>query len=494
MYRTYVSHRGIGEEDRRIVNWAVGVARKRSTGAEVSVFDFLRDVLLGDAAVERPDSHSHAMLEFAMKFQQVTSPVTAKGVEDTAFYRFNRLVCLNEVGADPRRFSVSTSAFHQANLERARSWPHAMLATSTHDTKRSEDVRARIAVLSELPELWKLHLPRWSRLNRGKRRQLDDGPAPDREDEYLIYQTLIGLWPVDADVGQLIERLQAYAVKAAREAKRSTSWLDPNADYEKALGEFVAALLENAERNAFLRDFGALAGIVAYFGRLNSLVQTVLKLTSPGVPDFYQGTELPSLAVVDPDNRRPVDFDAADERLQSLEKPGRSPGSMLSVDDPAAKLFVTWTLLQLRRRDPDLFASGAYQALQCEGEQKDHVLAFARAHEGRSCIVIVPRWNAKLMNGVTELPLGASVWGDTSVQLGETGESTLREMFTGAQPSVEAVGGERLVRMANLFADVPLAVLYTGTPEKRRACGCKSGLHSAHPCASPFGQRSCAKR
>ena len=236
VYRTYVSHRGVSDEDRRIVNWAVNVARKRSAGAELSVFDFLRDVLLGERSEGKSESVRRAMLEFAMKFQQVTSPVAAKGVEDTALYRYNRLVCLNDVGNDPGRYGTSSAALHQANAERARAWPHTMLATSTHDTKRSEDVRARIAVLSEIPDLWKRHLARWTQLNRSKRRQLGDDPVPDRQDEYLLYQTLLGVWSPEEDPASLTERMQAYAVKAAREAKRSTSWIAPNAEYEKALG------------------------------------------------------------------------------------------------------------------------------------------------------------------------------------------------------------------------------------------------------------------
>ncbi len=295
VYRTYVSHRGVSDEDRRIVNWAVNVARKRSAGAELSVFDFLRDVLLGERGEGKSESVRRAMLEFAMKFQQVTSPVAAKGVEDTALYRYNRLVCLNDVGNDPGRYGASSQALHQANAERARSWPHTMLATSTHDTKRSEDVRARIAVLSELPDLWKLHLARWTRLNRSKRRQLGDDPAPDRQDEYLLYQTLIGVWSPAEDAAALTERLQAYAVKAAREAKRSTSWIAPNAEYEKALADFIGELLADPERSAFLKDFGALAETVAFFGHINSLALTALKITAPGIPDFYQGTELPAL-------------------------------------------------------------------------------------------------------------------------------------------------------------------------------------------------------
>ncbi|MBM0107426.1 malto-oligosyltrehalose synthase [Steroidobacter sp. S1-65] len=454
VYRTYISPRGIGEEDRRIIHWATGLARRRSTGAEVSVFDFLRDVLLGTAAEGRSPSHRQAMLEFAMKFQQVTAPVTAKGVEDTAFYRYNRLICLNEVGGDPNRFGVSSTALHQANLERAKLWPHSMLATSTHDTKRSEDVRARIAVLSELPELWKQHLSRWSQLNRNKRRQVEDAAAPNREDEYLLYQTLAGLWSPELATEQLIERLQAYMVKAGREAKRSTSWIDPNADYETAVGEFIAQLLNNPERNAFLRDLSAFVPTVAFFGRINSLVTTALKITSPGVPDFYQGTELPAFTLVDPDNRAPVNFAAAAVQLEALADVNDLGTLLTDGNGASAKLFVTAKLLRLRADDASLFALGGYQPLQVEGEKKDHVFAFARSHEGRQCVVIVPRWPARLMGGVSELPLG-DVWGDTRVQLGEAAATELRDVFTDERPRVQ---GEEM-RLADVLSRFPLAVL-----------------------------------
>ncbi len=456
VYRTYISPRGIGDEDRRIVHWATGLARRRSAGAEVSVFDFLRDVLLGAAGNDRLPAHRQAMLEFAMKFQQVTAPVTAKGVEDTAFYRYNRLICLNEVGGDPSRFSVSSTALHQANLERARLWPHSMLATSTHDTKRSEDVRARIAVLSELPDLWKQHLSRWSQLNRNKRRQVDEAPAPDREDEYLLYQTLAGFWSPELPTESLIERLQAYMTKAGREAKRSTSWINPNADYEAAVGDFIVQLLSKPERNAFLRDFSSFVGTIAFFGRINSLVTVALKITSPGVPDFYQGTELPTLTLVDPDNRAPVDFDAAAAKLESLSDVS-DPRALFDESDGArAKLYVTSKLLQLRASDPALFASGSYQPLQVEGEKKDHVFAFVRAHEGRSCVVIVPRWSARLMLGEARLPLG-EIWGDTRVLLGTAPNAELRDVFT--SQSVHTSGDDAAVPVADVFSSFPLAVL-----------------------------------
>ena len=462
VYRTYISPRGLGDEDRRIIHWASGVARKRSTGAEVSVFDFLRAVLLGEFGEGRPASHRQAMLEFAMKFQQVTAPVTAKGVEDTAFYRYNRLVCLNEVGGDPSRFVVTSTGLHQANLERAKTWPHSMLATSTHDTKRSEDVRARIAVLSELPELWQRHLSRWSQLNRAKRRVVDDSPAPDREDEYLLYQTLAGLWSPELDTDTTIQRLQAYMTKAGREAKRSTSWINPNAEYEAAVGEFIVQLLSNPERNAFLRDFSSLAATLTFFGRINSLVTTALKITAPGVPDFYQGTELPALTLVDPDNRAPVDFESAARKLESLAEVTNVGTLMEDADGARAKLYVTWKLLQLRAADEQLFAQGSYQPLQVEGERKDHVFAFARVHEGRALIVVLPRWTARLMRGEMTLPLG-DVWGDTRVIIGSAVAGAFEETLTAQSSSIVPEGDERSMRVAQLFARFPLSVLRSTT-------------------------------
>lgn len=452
VYRTYISQEGASEEDRRIVNWAVGIARGTSL-IEQSVFDFLRDVLLGDAAVERPE-HRSAMLEFAMKFQQVTSPVTAKGVEDTAFYRFNRLICLNEVGGEPRRFGVSTAAVHQANLERAKSWPYAMLAGTTHDTKRSEDVRARIAVISELPDHWKLHLSRWSKLNAAKRREVNGAAAPSRADEYMLYQTLTGFWEPDIDSAVLIERLQGYLIKAAREAKRSTSWLTPNAEYETALCEFAARLLENPDRNAFLRDFTTFVEPIRFFGGLNSLVQATLKITSPGVPDIYQGTERLSLSLVDPDNRRPVDYEQGASELARVET---MDGASLLTDTSAAKLWVTSKLLKLRQQLKDVFAGGAYTPLQVEGEKCEHVIAFARTGPDHSAIVVLPRWCARLTGGAMELPLGPAMWGDTAVLAPLTG--SFKDVFGNRSFKPEGAVEDRRLRLQDLLATFPLAVL-----------------------------------
>jgi (1->4)-alpha-D-glucan 1-alpha-D-glucosylmutase len=279
--------------------------------------------------------------------------------------------------------------------------------------------------------------------------------VPDRQDEYLLYQTLLGIWSPDEETTTLIERVQGYAVKAAREAKRSTSWISPNPEYEKALTDFIAELLGEPERSAFVRDFRVLAETVAFFGSINSLVQTVLKLTAPGIPDFYQGTELPALTLVDPDNRRPVDFAAVNQLLDGLER--------LPVYERAtSKLYAIHKLLQLRRDDPELFAQGDYHALQVEGARKEHVLAFARTYQDRSCIVIVPRWTAKLMEAANELPLGERVWADTRVALGNGAQtSAMRDVLSDREVEANMGQGERALHVAQAFAEFPSAVMLT---------------------------------
>lgn len=464
VYRTYVSDRGVSDDDRRIVQWAINVARSNSGGVEPSVFDFLREVLLGESA-DRSDADRAAMLEFAMKFQQVTAPVMAKGVEDTAFYRYHRLIAVNEVGGDPRRFAFSSTAVHQENLERSRSWPHSMLASSTHDTKRSEDARARIAVISELPDVWHEHVSRWSRINRGKRKQLEAGTAPSRNDEYLIYQTLIGVWNATEAPDTLLARLQAYLTKAAREAKRATSWMNPNADYEAGVDAFLVSLLENPEQNAFVRDFASFAATTTYFGHLNSLAQTVLKHASPGVPDTYQGTEAISLALVDPDNRRPVDYDALERQLTQIERIDATAlaAAFAAPETATAKLYVTWRMLQLRRQFAEVFAFGEYEPLTITGAQKDHVFAFVRKRGDAWIIVVLAKWLALLMKGERALPIGA-VWADTQIEWPQAPSGRLTDAFTGATIETQAS-----LRVSQLFAALPIAVLVAGNANENVA-------------------------
>ncbi|TMH53010.1 MAG: malto-oligosyltrehalose synthase, partial [Betaproteobacteria bacterium] len=379
VYRTYVTAGGASEEDRRFIDQAIRAARRRALAAEGSVFVFLRSVLTTDLARARPEAQRAGIVHLAMRFQQYTGPIMAKGMEDTAFYRYNRLLSQNEVGGDLRRFGVSVAAFHEANARRAREWPHAMLATSTHDSKRSEDVRARLDVLSEVPGEWRLYASRWHRLSRAHKLKVDEREAPTRNDEYLLYQTLLGTWPDRYDdpavASEFVKRIEGHLIKVVREAKVESSWINSNEAYEKAVIAFVRALLTAPDNERFLADFIPFQRKIAWFGMLNSLAQTLLKLTAPGVPDIYQGCEWWNLSLVDPDNRRPVDFAARREALEAMHAAAAVVGgvnaiSQLAVDlashpdDGRLKQFVIWRALGLRRQRDALFRDGEYVPLQ----------------------------------------------------------------------------------------------------------------------------------
>jgi (1->4)-alpha-D-glucan 1-alpha-D-glucosylmutase len=465
VYRTYIDERGPGAADLRYIDWAIGIARQWRPAPDRIAFDFLRQVLTG--------THTTAALRadidrFARRLQQFTGPVMAKAMEDTSFYVYNRLVALNEVGGDPRRFGVSVAAFHAAAHERQRDWPGEMLATSTHDNKRSEDVRARIAVLSEMPAAWRLALRRWARLNKRYETQLHDLPAPDRNDQYLLYQTLLGIWPsAQPDTGELDalrQRVQAYMRKAVREAKVHSSWASPDDAYETALASFIDGLLGRLEPNPFLHEFHALHALVARCGLYNSLAQTVLKLTSPGVPDIYQGNELWDFSLVDPDNRRAVDYAKRRTLLEALQRSFGSDGPdaaharemFESIDDGQLKLYVIWRALALRARLPGLFEHGRYVALPVAGAHAAHICAFARVHDGGSALTVVPRLLLDLTARTARPPLGA-VWADTRIVL--PSRTTYRDVLTGAsRVSSPATKGARLT-VAALFDTLPVALL-----------------------------------
>ncbi len=427
VYRTYIVD-SPSTQDLRYVDWAVAHARRRSRAADISIFDFVRNSLLGQASEGAPPELQGLLRRFAMRFQQFTSPVAAKGVEDTAFYLYGRLTSLNEVGGDPAQFGMTLRAFHGASADRAARWPHTMLATSTHDNKRAEDVRCRIDVLSEIPAGWRLTLRRWSAMNRAHRRKLEAGPAPSRADEYVLYQTLIGTLPVgavnerasaldEATLAAWRERIEAYMVKAAREAKANTSWISPNEEYEGALTGFVRALLGRLAPNPFLDDLRAQAEPLAWFGALNSLTLAALKYTAPGVPDLYQGSELLDLSLVDPDNRRPVDYAQRAALLDSLAALADPRPLLDSLHDGRAKLWVAWRLLQLRQRLPELFRAGGYAPLEVSGAMREHVIAFARTHASGTLVIAAGRLYAKMLgSAVDRLPLG-DAWGDTAVRL-----------------------------------------------------------------------------
>jgi (1->4)-alpha-D-glucan 1-alpha-D-glucosylmutase len=459
VYRTYITEQGAGEEDRRYVDWAVAQAKRRSPAADLAVFDFIRRVLLLEG-FDRDGALRALAVRFAMRFQQYTAPVLAKGVEDTAFYRHTRLLSLNEVGGEPGRFGVSLAAFHHANAQRARHWPHAMLTLATHDSKRSGDLRARLAVLSELSGEWRAALGRWRRLNRRRRRAVEGRPAPTANDEYLLYQTLVGVWPTHADTVKapegdpvLTERVQGFILKALREAKELTSWINPNEDYEQAVTAFVRRLLAEPAGRRLRADLDGFARRIAYFGALNTLSQTLLHLSAPGVPDLYQGSEALAFHLVDPDNRRPVDFAALQGSLDALREHETDPRGLLQdLHDGRAKQYLTWRTLSLRRRLPAAFLDGDYLPLTAQGERAEHVCAYARRHAETTVIAVAPRWPATLTGGREVPPLG-EVWGDTRLPLPE-GTQTLRDALTGTTAT-----GPGPLPLSRLLADLPVALL-----------------------------------
>ena len=431
-------------------------------------------MLLTSIAEGQDPAYRNAVITFAMKFQQFTGPVMAKGLEDTAFYRYNRLVSLNDVGSDLHRFGTTTPEFHLANQERLRSWPHTMLATSTHDSKRSEDVRARINVLSEMSGLWRLRVREWRRFNRNHKSLVNGKPAPSPNDEYLLYQTLVGAMPSDplndTDVWKdFCERIENYMLKAIREAKRNTSWINRNTEYETAMSSLVRTLLKPGSQNRFLNDFLPFQRRTARMGLWNSLAQTLLKLTCPGVPDIYQGNELWNLSLVDPDNRRPVDYARGQEMFQNLLKAGSEPtpstirSFLETPEDGRIKLFLTWKTLCLRQQQPDLFQQGEYLPLAVEGAKANHVVAFARKYETSTLFVIVPRLVAGLLNDRDVPPIGRRIWEDTHILLPLCSCSKkYRNVFTGEALELHKGDNYEKIAVSEALAEFPVALCLLG--------------------------------
>ncbi|WP_395454924.1 malto-oligosyltrehalose synthase [Azospirillum melinis] len=459
VYRTYVDGGVPSDLDRRDIDWAISQARRVEQGPDGSVYDFLQRLLTTDLVAAPKSGYSHRQVtRFAMRFQQYSGPVMAKGLEDTAFYRYNRLVALNEVGGHPDHFGVSVSAFHRANQDRARNWPGNMLASTTHDTKRGEDTRARLYALSEMPEEWERQVQTWSRLLRARRGDVEGTAPPDRNDEYLFYQLLLGAWPAEltgASVDRIeqpamtafAERIVGAMTKSMREAKVHSTWAAPNEAYEGAVVSFIHDALDVTRRNAFLEAFLPFQASLARIGMVNGLSQALLKLTSPGVPDIYQGCELWNLSLVDPDNRLPVDYDARRELLEEVEgivERGAVAGLLERWTDGAVKLAVTRQALAVRGEMPEVFSAGEYLPLEATGEHADHVVAYARRTGDETVVVAVPR----LVGQLGEKP----DWGNTAIPLPRgTG---WRNRLTGA----EVEGGDA-VMAATLFADLPVALL-----------------------------------
>ena len=465
VYRTYVTAGGVTPEDRRDIDWAVGQARRSYAGQDPEILDFVRAALTIDLAGWSGAFDRDEVLSFAMRFQQYTGPVMAKAMEDTCFYRYNRLLSLNEVGGDPRQFGVTVSAFHHLMQERAKSWPHALSPLATHDTKRGADLRARLNVLSEVAPDWNRRVRRWASLNRFKRGKVAGAAAPSPNDEYAIYQTLLGAWPAellpgtapdDTVLDAFRQRLQDTVLKSIREAKRRTSWSNPNEAYESACLRFVERLLAADRSNPFLDDFLAFQGRIARLGMLNSLSQTVLALTAPGVPDIYQGGALWDLNMVDPDNRRPVDFVRRRGMLNEVmqtngERRRRMREWLAQWPDGRIKLAVVCSLLCCRREHPDLFGRGSYEPVSLEGPLSQHVIAFVRREGGEICVAVAARLFARLLGDQADYR--SDVWGDARLDLREAPKS-LTNVLTG-----EAVSTDAGLHLGEVLADLPAAVL-----------------------------------
>ena len=463
VYRTYVGDRGDGpsERDREYIGRAMAAAKRRTPTMDVSIYDWIHDLLVLKFPAWAEEVDRAERLDLVLRFQQTTGPVTAKGYEDTAFYRYHRLVSLNEVGGDPSRFGTTVADFHAFNVARQASSPHALSATSTHDTKRSEDVRARINVLSEIPGEWLAKVRAWQNLNRKHRVVVDGQAVPGPNEEYLLYQTLIGAWPISVD------RLQAFLLKAIHEAKVETSWINPAIRYDDAVLSFAKAVLDPARSARFLADFTRFQTRVAGFGALNSLAQVLVKVTAPGVPDFYQGTELWDLSLVDPDNRRPVDWALRRRLLDDLVKEidgtqnpvGLARSLVETREDGRIKLYLTRQTLAFRRTRPFLFERGTYRPLEAQGPLAEHVCAFARVADGGAALTVVPRHLAK--RRIDDPPIGADYWGSTCLPIPDDLGARFINVLTGEILEVGFTAEGRGLALGRVMANFPVALLET---------------------------------
>jgi len=417
VYRTYISEEGVVDDrDRRYILQAVACAKRRNPVENESIYDFIADILLQKFAAYVAPEERPPQLAFGIKLQQMLGPVMAKGLEDTAFYVYNRLLSLNEVGGEPRQFVVTPEQFHAWNQLRAKSWPRTLLATATHDTKRGEDTRTRIDALSEVPRQWAAALSSWTRRLEPLLREVDGRKAPDRNELMLFFQTLVGVWPNRSpgaqqpqlpppeEMEQLSQRLQHYMVKAVKEAKVNTSWIQEDKRWEEAMTGFVRDAFALPPKHGFWKSFLKFQRQAAEIGMHDSLAQVVLKIASPGVPDFYQGAELWDLSLVDPDNRRPVDFGVRRRMLREIAANGRPRARLArelyeNWEDGRIKLFLTQAALHARRDHPDLFAGGSYHPLEPTGPRAANLVAFSRTSHGRTAVVVVPRLVAGLLDG-----------------------------------------------------------------------------------------------
>ncbi len=459
VYRTYINSEGMDEGDRHYVQQVIRKA-KGQIPQLVNELNFIEKVLLLNYEETLTEEDQGRWLHFVMKMQQFSGPLMAKGIEDTLFYVYNRLVSLNEVGGDPSKFGIPAAAFHRFNQQQLQQWPHAMNATATHDTKRSEDIRARLNIISEMPDQWEAEVMIWQDINRPFKEYASGQAAPSDNDEYFLYQTLLGAFPFDdREYDTFVQRIKDYVIKAVREAKIRTAWLRPDTDYEEGFIEFVEQILKPGPENLFLEKFRPFQQKIAHYGLFNSLSQVLLKITSPGVPDIYQGTELWDLSLVDPDNRRPVDFEQRTALLRSLKQQAQQDilGLVQNLtqtwQDGRIKLFLIARALQTRNQYLQVFQKGEYIPLEVSGAYHEHVVAFARQYEQTVAIAIVPRF----LTGLIEpgaFPCGEAVWKDTRLEL----PSGLRDIWQNKLTEQSLPAGDTL-SVGQALAHFPVALL-----------------------------------
>jgi (1->4)-alpha-D-glucan 1-alpha-D-glucosylmutase len=457
VYRTYVNGDGLRDEDRSYIQEVIEETRGRLP-LLYNELNYIEKLLLLEWEESLTEEQKALRLHFIMRFQQLTGPLMAKGIEDTLFYVYNRHLALNEVGGNPGKFGISLDEFHHYNQKESTTWTYKMNTTSTHDTKRGEDVRARLNVLSEIPDEWEKQVKSWSEINRSKKTTLRKKAVPVANDEYFFYQNLIGAYPFDERENEsFVGRVKDYMLKSIREAKLHTAWLRPDSAYEEGFLDFVEKVLEPSESNQFMKEFLPFQKWVAGYGIFNSLSQALIKSTSPGVPDFYQGTELWDLSMVDPDNRRPVDYEQRISLLKDIKEKAQTDilklvDELLSTkEDGKIKLFLTHKLLQARKDNLDVFLKGDYQPLEVSGKFKEHIVAFARSFGDTMAIAIAPRFLTTLVQS-GESPLGEQVWADTQLQLPQGSPSTWRDAIT--EQTISGSGA-----IAQILQHFPVALL-----------------------------------
>jgi len=470
VYRTYIDQQGeYTKRDRAFIQTAIRLAKRRNPDVDATAFNFLRDLLFLKRAEGDGRAIDPAILRFALKFQQLTGPVMAKGVEDTTFYVYNRFISANEVGGSVESFGISLDLLHKSNAERQMTSPETMLTTSTHDTKRSEDVRNRLNVLSEMPEEWGRYVADWQQINRRHKRQLEDGRiAPDGNEEYLLYQTIVGAWPWDerpASMKEYVDRLKEYATKALSEAKVNLSWLNPDRNYVDAVHAFLEAILApqpNGRPTDFVASVRELLPKLRLFGAVNSLSQLVLKIAAPGVPDFYQGTDMWDLSLVDPDNRRPVDYALRQSSLEAMKASADRDGALNvakqvteELSNGRVKLWTMHRALELRNQLRELFHHGSYQPLVLDGDRAENLIGFERRHGDDVVIALLPRFACSLVSGAEKLPLG-DAWGNAHLVNPAWSNMVFWNVFTDERVSV---GADGKLELSEVFAAFPVVLL-----------------------------------